>query len=96
MSSIMTAPRGVLKNRTMNTKQPPMPITITKSDGSVIVIDPTSKIVKPKRKVKVKRSARKVEPLSQRVSDQDHHAIKMQERLEEFLKNHQAKPLDYL
>jgi inhibitor of KinA sporulation pathway (predicted exonuclease) len=96
MSSIMTAPRKVLRNRTMNTRQIPSPITITKSDGSVIVIDPTSKIVKPKRKVKVKRSARKVEPLSQRVSDQDHHAIKMQERLEEFLKNHQVKPQDYL
>jgi len=96
MSSIMTAPRGVLKNRKMNTKQIPSPITITKSDGSVIVIDPTSKIVKPKRKVKAKRSARKVEPLTQRVSEQDHHSIKLQERLEEFLKNHQAKPLDYL
>lgn len=96
MSSIMTAPRGVLKNRNMNIKQIPSPITITRSDGSVIVIDPTSKIVKPKRKVKVKRSARKVEPLSQRVSDQDVNAIKLQERLEEFLKNHQAKPLDYL
>jgi len=96
MSSIMTAPRGVLKNRKMNTTQPPMPITITKSNGSVVVIDPTSKIVKPKRKVKAKRSARKVEPLTQRVSEQDQHAIKLQERLEEFLKNNQAKPQDYL
>jgi ubiquinone/menaquinone biosynthesis C-methylase UbiE len=80
----------------MNTTQPPMPITITKSNGSVVVIDPTSKIVKPKRKVKAKRSARKVEPLTQRVSEQDQHAIKLQERLEEFLKNNQAKPQDYL
>lgn len=96
MSSIMTAPRGVLKNRTMNTRQIPSPITITKSDGSVIVIDPTSKIVKPKRKVKAKRSSRKVIPLTRGVSGQDEHAIKMQERLEEFLKNHQVKPQDYL
>ena len=96
MSSIMTAPRGVLKNRKINTTQPPMPITITRSDGSVVVIDPTSKIVKPKRKVKAKRSTRKVEPLTQRVSEQDQHAIKLQERLEEFLKNNQAKPQDYL
>jgi hypothetical protein len=96
MSSIMTAPRGVLKNRTMNTKQPSMPITITRSDGSIVVIDPSSKVVKPKRKVKAKRSTRRVEPLTQRVSEQDQHAIKLQERLEEFLKNNQAKPLDYL
>jgi ubiquinone/menaquinone biosynthesis C-methylase UbiE len=73
-----------------------MPITITKSDGSVVVIDPSSKVVKPKRKVKAKRSTRRVEPLTQRVSEQDQHAIKLQERLEEFLKNNQAKPLDYL
>jgi hypothetical protein len=96
MSSIMTAPRGVLKNRKMNTKQPSMPITITRSDGSIVVIDPSSKVVKPKRKVKAKRSTRRVEPLTQRVSEQDQHAIKLQERLEEFLKNNQAKPLDYL
>ena len=89
----MTAPRGVLKNRKMNIKQPPAPITIKKSDGSVIVINPTSKIVKPK---KVKRSSKKVKPLTQRVSEQDHHAIALQERLEEFLKNNQPKPLDYL
>lgn len=96
MSSIMVAPRGVLKNRKMNIKQPPAPITITRSDGSVVVIDPTSKIVKPKRKAKAKRSTKQVKPLTQRVSEQDQHAIKLQERLEEFLKNHQAKPLDYL
>jgi hypothetical protein len=92
----MSVRSNVKRDRKMNIKQPPMPITITKSDGSVIVIDPTSKIVKPKRKVKVKRSARKVEPLVQRVSEQDQHAIKLQERLEEFLKNNQAKPQDYL
>jgi len=96
MSSIMTAPRGVLKNRTMNTRQIPSPITITKSDGSVIVIDPTSKIVKPKRKVKAKRSSRKVIPLTRGVSGQDEHAIALQERIDKFVRENQIKALPYL
>jgi hypothetical protein len=96
MSSIMTAPRGVLKNRKMNTKQPSMPITITRSDGSIVVIDPTSKIVKPKRKAKAKRSTRRVEPLTQRVSEQDQHAIALQERINKFVRDNQVKALPYL
>ena len=94
MSSIMTAPRKVLKNRTMNTRQIPSPITITKSNGEVIVIDPTSKVVKPKRKVK--RSSRKVIPLTQRVSEQDQHAIALQERIDKFVRENQIKALPYL
>ncbi len=96
MSSIMTAPRKVLKNRTMNTRQIPSPITITKSNGEVIVIDPTSKVVKPKRKVKVKRSSRKIIPLTQRVSEQDQHAIALQERIDKFVRENQIKALPYL
>jgi ubiquinone/menaquinone biosynthesis C-methylase UbiE len=96
MGSIMTAPRGVLKNRKMNTAQIPSPITITRSDGSVIVIDPTSKVVKPKRKAKAKRSSRKVIPLTHKVSGQDEHAIALQERIEKFVRENQIKALPYL
>lgn len=96
MSSIMTAPRGVLKNRKMNTKQTPSPITITKSNGEVIVIDPASKVVRPKRKTKTKRSSRKVIPLTQRVSEQDIHAIALQERIDKFVRDNQVKALPYL
>ena len=96
MSSIMTAPRGVLKNRTMNTRQIPSPITITRSNGEVIVIDPSSKVVKPKRKAKVKRSSRKVIPLTHRVSGQDIQAIELQERIDKFVRENQIKALPYL
>lgn len=96
MSSIMHAPRGVLRNRTMNTRQIPSPITITRSNGEVIVIDPSSKIVKPKRKVKARRSSRKVIPLTHRVSEQDHHAIALQERIDKFVRENQIKALPYL
>ena len=96
MGSIMTAPRGVLKNRKLNTAQIPSPITIRRSDGSVIVIDPTSKVVKPKRKVKAKRSSRKVIPLTHKVSEQDNHAIALQERIEKFVRENQIKALPYL
>ena len=96
MSSIMTAPRGVLKNRTMNTRQIPSPITITRSNGEVIVIDPSSKVVKPKRKAKAKRSSRKVIPLTHRVSGQDIQAIELQERIDKFVRENQIKALPYL
>ena len=96
MGSIMTAPRGVLKNRKMNTRQIPSPITIRRSDGSVIVIDPTSKVAKPKRKVKAKRSSRKVIPLTHKVSEQDIHAIALQERIDKFVRENQVKALPYL
>jgi len=96
MSSIMTAPRGVLRNRTMNTRQIPSPITITRSNGEVIVIDPSSKVVKPKRKVKAKRSSRKVIPLTHRVSEQDIQAIELQERIDKFVRENQIKALPYL
>ena len=96
MSSIMTAPRGVLKNRKMNTKQIPSPITIRRSDGSVVVIDPTSKVVKPKRKAKAKRSSRKVIPLTHKVSEQDIHAIALQARIDKFVRENQVKALPYL
>jgi len=96
MSSIMTAPRGVLRNRTMNTKQIPSPITITKSNGEVIVIDPASKVVRPKRKTKTKRSSRKPIPLTQKVSGQDLQAISLQERIDKFVKDNQVKALPYL
>jgi len=96
MSSIMTAPRGVLKNRKMNTKQIPSPITITKSNGEVIVIDPASKVVRPKRKTKTKRSSRKPIPLTQKVSEQDLQAISLQERIDKFVKDNQVKALPYL
>jgi ubiquinone/menaquinone biosynthesis C-methylase UbiE len=96
MGSIMTAPRGVLKNRKMNTAQIPSPITIRRSDGSVIVIDPTSKVVKPKRKAKAKRSSRKVIPLTHKVSEQDEHAIALQERIDRFVRENQIKALPYL
>lgn len=96
MSSIMTAPRGVLKNRTMNTRQIPSPITITRSNGEVIVIDPTSKVVRPKRKAKAKRSSRKPTPLTQGVIGQDEHAIALQERIAKFVRENQIKALPYL
>ena len=96
MSSIMTAPRGVLKNRKMNTKQIPSPITITRSNGEVIVIDPASKVVRPKRKTKTKRSSRKPTPLTQKVSGQDLQAISLQERIDKFVKENQVKALPYL
>ena len=96
MSSIMTAPRGVLRNRTMNTRQIPSPITITRSNGEVIVIDPSSKVVKPKRKAKVKRSSRKVIPLTHKVSGQDIQAIELQERIDKFVRENQIKALPYL
>ena len=96
MSSIMTAPRGVLKNRKMNTQQIPSPITITKSNGEVIVIDPASKVVRPKRKTKTKRSSRKPIPLTQKVSGQDLQAISLQERIDKFVKDNQVKALPYL
>lgn len=96
MGSIMTAPRGVLKNRKLNTAQIPSPITIRRSNGEVIVIDPTSKVVKPKRKVKAKRSSRKVIPLTHKVSEQDNHAIALQERIEKFVRENQIKALPYL
>lgn len=94
--SIMMAPRGVLRNRTMNTRQIPSPITITRSNGEVVVIDPTSKVVKPKRKSKVKRSSRKVIPLTHKVGGQDEHAIALQERIEKFVRENQIKALPYL
>jgi len=96
MSSIMTAPRGVLRNRAMNTRQIPSPITITRSNGEVIVIDPTSKVVKPKRKAKAKRSSRKPTPLTHRVSGQDIQAIELQERIDKFVRDNQVKALPYL
>lgn len=96
MSSIMTAPRGVLKNRKMNTKQIPSPITITKSNGEVIVIDPASKVVRPKRKTKTKRSSRKPTPLTRGVIGQDEHAIALQERIAKFVRDNQVKALPYL
>lgn len=96
MSSIMNAPRGVLRNRTMNTRQIPSPITITRSNGEVIVIDPSSKVAKPKRKAKVKRSSRKVIPLTHRVSEQDIQAIELQERIDKFVRENQIKALPYL
>jgi hypothetical protein len=92
--SIMVAPRGVLKNRKMNTKQTPSPITITRSNGEVIVIDPASEVVRPKRKTK--RSSRKVIPLTQKVSGQDIHAIALQERIDKFVRDNQVKALPYL
>jgi hypothetical protein len=92
----MTAPRGVLKNRKMNTQQIPSPITITKSNGEVIVIDPASKVVRPKRKTKTKRSSRKPIPLTQKVSGQDLQAISLQERIDKFVKDNQVKALPYL
>jgi len=94
MSSIMTAPRGVLRNRTMNTRQIPSPITITRSNGEVIVIDPSSKVAK--RKVKAKRSSRKVIPLTHKVSEQDIQAIELQERIDKFVRENQIKALPYL
>jgi hypothetical protein len=96
MSSIMTAPRGVLKNRKMNTQQIPSPITITRSNGEVIVIDPASKVVRPKRKTKTKRSSRKPTPLTQKVSGQDLQAISLQERIDKFVKDNQVKAQPYL
>jgi hypothetical protein len=96
VSSIMTAPRGVLKNRTMNTRQIPSPITITRSNGEVIVIDPASKVVRPKRKAKTKRSSRKPTPLTHKVSGQDIQAIELQERIDKFVKDNQVKALPYL
>ena len=96
MSSIMNAPRGVLRNRTMNTRQIPSPITITRSNGEVIVIDPSSKVAKPKRKVKAKRSSRKVIPLTHKVSEQDIQAIELQERIDKFVRENQIKALPYL
>jgi hypothetical protein len=92
----MTAPRGVLKNRKMNTQQIPSPITITRSNGEVIVIDPASKVVRPKRKTKTKRSSRKPIPLTQKVSGQDLQAISLQERIDKFVKDNQVKALPYL
>ena len=93
----MTAPRGVLKNRTMNTRQIPSPITITRSNGEVIVIDPASKVVRPKRKTKTKRSSRKPTPLTHKVvSGQDIQAIELQERIDKFVKDNQVKALPYL
>lgn len=96
MSSIMTAPRGVLKNRKMNIKQIPSPITITRSSGEVIVIDPVSKVVRPKRKTKTKRSSRKPTPLTQGVIGQDENAIALQERIAKFVRDNQVKALPYL
>ena len=96
MSSIMTAPRGVLKNRKMNTQQIPSPITITRSNGEVIVIDPASQVVRPKRKTKTKRSSRKPIPLTQKVSGQDLQAISLQERIDKFVKDNQVKAQPYL
>jgi len=92
----MTAPRKVLKNRTMNTRQIPSPITITRSNGEVIVIDPTSKVVRPKRKAKAKRSSRKPIPLTRGVIGQDEHAIALQERIDKFVRENQIKALPYL
>jgi ubiquinone/menaquinone biosynthesis C-methylase UbiE len=80
----------------MNTRQIPSPITITRSNGEVIVIDPSSKVVKPKRKVKAKRSSRKVIPLTHRVSEQDIQAIELQERIDKFVRENQVKALPYL
>ena len=96
MGSIMTAPRKVLRNRTMNTRQIPSPITITRSSGEVIVIDPVSKVARPKRKTKTKRSSRKPIPLTQKVSGQDIQAIELQERIEKFVRDNQVKALPYL
>lgn len=96
MASIMLVRSNVKRNRTMNTRQIPSPITIRRSNGEIVVIDPTSKIVKPKRKVKVKRSSRKVIPLTQRVSEQDQHAIALQERIDKFVRENQIKALPYL
>jgi hypothetical protein len=96
MASIMLVRSNVKRNRTMNTRQIPSPITIRRSNGEIVVIDPTSKIVKPKRKAKVKRSSRKVIPLTQRVSEQDQHAIALQERIDKFVRENQIKALPYL
>jgi hypothetical protein len=96
MASIMLVRSNVKRNRTMNTRQIPSPITIRRSNGEIVVIDPTSKVVKPKRKVKVKRSSRKVIPLTRGVSGQDEHAIALQERIDKFVRENQIKALPYL
>lgn len=65
-------------------KHPIQPVTITKPNGEVIVIEQ----VKPKRvkRAKAKRSTRKVKPLTHKVSEQDTLAIQLQERREALLR----------
>jgi hypothetical protein len=65
-------------------KHPIQPVTITKPNGEVIVIEQ----VKPKRvkRAKAKRSTRKVTPLTHKVSEQDNLAIQLQERREQLLR----------
>jgi hypothetical protein len=65
-------------------KHPIQPVTITKPNGEVIVIEQ----VKPKRvkRAKAKRSTRKVTPLTHKVSEQDNLAIQLQERREALMR----------
>lgn len=70
-------------------KHPIQPVTITKPNGEVIVIEQTKpkrvKRAKPKR-AKAKRSTRKVTPLTHKVSEQDNLAIQLQERREALMR----------
>lgn len=65
-------------------KHPIQPVTITKPNGEVVVIEQT----KPKRvkRAKAKRSTRKVTPLTHKVSEQDNLAIQLQERREALMR----------
>lgn len=65
-------------------KHPIQPVTITKPNGEVIVIEQA----KPKRvkRAKAKRSTRKVAPLTHKVSEQDTMAIQLQERREALMR----------
>jgi hypothetical protein len=85
MASIQTLrPKPRASKPWQQSKHPIQPVTITKPNGEVIVIEQ----VKPKRvkRAKAKRSTRKVAPLTHKVSEQDTVAIKLQERREALLR----------
>ena len=63
------------------------PVTITKPNGEVIVIQPAKpKRVKRKGKAKARRSTKPVAPLTRKISEQDKVAIDLAERRERLLK----------
>lgn len=65
----------------------PSPVTITKPNGEVIVIQPVKpKRVKRKGKAKARRSSKPVQSLTHKVSEQDIVAINLAERREQLLK----------
>jgi DNA-directed RNA polymerase specialized sigma54-like protein len=85
MASIQTLrPKPRASVAWKQSKHPIQPVTITKPNGEIIVIEQ----VKPKRvkRAKAKRSTRKVTPLTHKVSEQDNLAIQLQERREALMR----------